>query len=297
MSAPVVAIGRFAPTPSGPLHLGSLASALASFLDARARDGRWLLRIEDLDAPRVVAGAEADILKTLEAHGLTWDGEVLRQSERLEHYQQALERLTDAGQCYPCACSRREIADSTLVGVDGPVYPGTCRHGLAPGREARTVRVRTDTELYAFDDAAQGVIAQALEREVGDFVIKRADGPFAYQLAVVVDDALQGVTDVVRGADLLLSTPRQLHLQRLLALPTPRYLHHPVVVDATGHKLAKSAGAAALSADASANLGRALGALRHDPPAELRGAAPVDLLAWARRDYDPGRFRGIRTVL
>ncbi len=295
------AAGRFAPTPSGPLHLGSLASALASFLDARAHDGRWLVRIEDLDAPRMIAGAESSILKTLESHGLTWDGAVLRQSERREHYDAALARLAAAGHTYACACSRREIADSALTlpneGVDGPVYPGTCRAGLPAGREAHAIRVRTDLEPYSFEDVAQGVIEQAIEREVGDFVIKRADGPYAYQLAVVVDDALQGVTHVVRGADLLLSTPRQLHLQRLLGLPTPRHLHHPVAVDANGAKLSKSAGAATLDPAAPGrNLFRALGVLRQGPPAAIARSSAAEVLAWARHAYDPARYRGALTV-
>jgi glutamyl-Q tRNA(Asp) synthetase len=295
-TAPAPRIGRFAPTPSGPLHLGSLASALASFLDARAHDGRWLVRIEDLDTPRMAPGAEADILRTLEAHGLTWDGPVLRQSARVELYDAALAQLVAAGHGYPCACSRREIADSATEGVEGLVYPGTCREGLQ-GREARALRVRTDALAYAFDDESQGVIQQDIEHEVGDFVVKRADGPFAYQLAVVVDDAAQGVTHVVRGADLLLSTPRQLHLQRLLGLPTPRYRHHPVAVDAAGAKLSKSAGAAGLDPAAPGrNLMRALGVLRQAPPPALIDAAPAEVLDWAAQHYDPDRYRGVRAV-
>ena len=281
------AVGRFAPTPSGPLHLGSLASALASFLDARAHDGRWLVRIEDLDEPRIHPGAEAGILKTLESHSLCWDGKVLRQSERREHYDAALARLTEAGHCYPCACSRREIADNG----DGTVYPGTCRTGPPARRKPRAIRVRTDLTPYAFDDRAHGVIEQVLERDIGDFVVKRADGPHAYQLAVVVDDAAQGVTHVVRGADLLLSTPRQLHLQRLLGLSTPRYLHHPVALDDAGAKLSKSAGAAALDPRSPGhNLFRALEVLRQDPPAALARAAVPEVLAWARHAYDPSRY-------
>jgi len=286
------AVGRFAPTPSGPLHLGSLASALASFLDARAHDGRWLVRIEDLDAPRMLAGADADILKTLEAHGLTWDGEVLRQSARLAHYEHALARLTAAGHCYPCACSRREIADSALQPADessdGPVYPGTCRAGLAPGRTPRATRVRTDAEPYAFDDAAQGVVEQALEPAVGDFVIKRADGPFAYQLAVVVDDAEQAITDVVRGADLLQSTPRQILLQRLLGWPTPRYLHFPVATNARGEKLSKQTLAPALGVgEAGRLLAAALDFLGQPRPA---GLAPREILAVAVKLWEPARI-------
>ena len=232
---------------------------------------------------------------------MAWDGPVLRQSARREHYAAALSQLTAAGHCYACGCSRREIADSaealTAAGDEGPVYPGTCRTGLPAGREARAIRVRTDLTPYAFDDAAQGVIGQALEREVGDFVVKRADGPFAYQLAVVVDDALQGVTRVVRGADLLRSTPRQLHLQRLLGLRAPRYLHHPVAVDATGAKLSKSAGAAALDPSRPGrNLYRALDVLRQGPPATLAQAPSAEVLRWAQHAYDPSRYRGVLAV-
>ena len=259
------------------------------------------MRIEDLDAPRMAPGADDHILRTLEAHGLHWDGPVLRQSARLEHYAAALETLMAAGHCYPCGCSRREIADSAVhlskEGVEGLVYPGTCRDGLH-GREARALRVRTDEEPYSFDDGAQGVVEQSILDAVGDFVVKRADGPFAYQLAVVVDDAAQGVTHVVRGADLLLSTPRQLHLQRLLGLPTPRYQHHPVAVDAAGAKLSKSAGAAAVDPAAPGrNLLRALSVLRQAPPSALAAAAPAEVLAWAQKAWDPSRYGGIRTLL
>jgi len=234
-------IGRFAPSPSGPLHFGSLVAALASWLDARAAGGRWLLRIEDLDRPRVQPGAADEILRTLERLGLDWDGEAVFQSRRTALYEQALARLGDT---YLCGCSRREIADSAVsLAADGAqVYPGTCRSGLPPGKSARALRVRVSGTI-SFVDRVQGSLAQNLEREVGDFVLRRADGQFAYQLAVVVDDAEQRVTDVVRGADLLDSTPRQIYLQRLLGLATPRYLHVPMAVDASGEKLSKHAGA------------------------------------------------------
>ena len=238
--------GRFAPSPTGPLHMGSLIAALASWLDARAAGGRWLIRMEDLDRPRCAPGAADAILDALRRLGLRWDGEVVYQSVRLGLYQRALQELQPRS--YWCGCSRREIADSSLsLAADGaPIYPGTCRNGTT--REPRALRVRTSDELVAFDDRVQGRQAQVLERDIGDFVLYRADGLFAYQLAVVVDDAEQGITDVVRGADLLDSTARQIYLQRLLGLPTPRYLHVPVAVDASGEKLSKQTGALAVDA-------------------------------------------------
>ncbi len=231
--------GRFAPSPTGPLHFGSLVAAVGSFLHARAQGGEWRVRIEDLDPPREVSGAADDILRTLDSFGLHWDGEVMYQSRRCETYEAALAQLKDAGVLYPCACTRREIADSSVSGLEGPVYPGTCRAGLAPGRVARAWRVRTDNRAIEFEDGLQGVIRSALEDDIGDFVVQRADGFFAYQLAVVVDDAAQGISEIVRGADLLDSTPRQIHLQRLLGLPTPGYLHLPIVLNANGEKLSK----------------------------------------------------------
>jgi len=239
--------GRFAPSPSGPLHFGSLVAALASWLDARAAGGRWLVRIEDLDQPRVQHGVADEILRTLDRLGLYWDGEVNFQSRRTALYQQALARLMDT---YLCGCSRREIADSAVsLAADGAqVYPGTCRTGLPPGRSARALRIRV-AGTVTLRDRVQGELTQNLEREVGDFVLRRADGQFAYQLAVVVDDAEQGITDVVRGADLLESTPRQIYLQRLLGLQSPRYLHVPVAVDAQGAKLSKQTDARGIDRD------------------------------------------------
>ncbi len=238
--------GRFAPSPTGPLHFGSLVAAVGSFLEARAQGGAWLLRIEDLDRPRCVPGAEDDIRRTLDALGLHPDGEVLRQSTRDEAYAAALDQLDRLGKIYGCACTRREIADSALAGIDGPVYPGSCRRGLPQGRAARAWRVRCDGANIAFADRLQGRISHNLELEIGDFVLKRADGLYAYQLAVVVDDAAQGITDIVRGADLLHSTTRQIHLQQLLGLPVPRYAHLPVAVNAKGEKLSKQTLAAAV---------------------------------------------------
>lgn len=236
-------VGRFAPSPTGPLHFGSLVAALASWLDARAARGRWLVRIEDLDAPRQQPGASDVILRTLDRLGLAWDGPVVHQSLRGPLYAAALEKLRP--HTYWCGCTRREIADSSLgLAADGAqIYPGTCRKGLPQGKAVRALRLRTGTQVIAFDDRAQGPQSQVLETEAGDFVLYRADGQFAYQLAVVVDDAEQGVTDVVRGADLLDSTARQIYLQRLLGLPTPRYLHVPVVLSSSGEKLSKQTGA------------------------------------------------------
>jgi glutamyl-Q tRNA(Asp) synthetase len=287
-------VGRFAPSPSGPLHFGSLIAALASWLDARAAGGTWLLRIEDLDAPRVLPGAADTIQRQLETFGLSWDGEAVHQSARTGLYREALEKLERAGMTYWCGCSRSEIADSALVFGGAPgaglasdgarIYPGTCRGGLAPGKRPRALRVRTAAEAITFNDRLLGDIVQSVGREVGDFVLLRADGQFAYQLAAVVDDAAQGVTDVVRGADLLDSTARQIHLQRLLGVPTPRYLHVPVAVNAAGEKLSKQTRAPDATAQ---DLPRALAFLGHDPPA---GIEPSELLAWAVRAWDVARL-------
>lgn len=241
-------IGRFAPSPTGPLHAGSLVAALASYLDARANHGRWLVRIEDIDEARTVAGAAEDIIQTLAAFGMRSDGEILWQSARQIRYSHAFDKLGSAA--YACACSRKEIADSrvTLAADGAVIYPGTCRAGLAPGRTPRAWRVRVPAAtdpcaLIQFEDRWQGLMSENLAEQVGDFVLKRADGFWAYQLAVVVDDAEQGVTDIVRGADLLESTARQIYLQRLLGLSTPRYLHVPAVVNDRGEKLSKQTGA------------------------------------------------------
>lgn len=251
-------VGRFAPSPSGPLHFGSLVAALASYLEARAAKGKWLLRMEDLDKAREQPGAADEIRRALERLGFEWDGPVLVQSERLERYRAVLDELTRRGLAYPCSCSRKELEDSALA-IDGSrIYPGTCRHGLAPGKAARAMRLRTHGAPIGFADAIQGWVEQRVENEVGDFVLLRADRVIAYQLAVVVDDMDQGVTDVVRGADLLDSTARQIHLQRLLGTRTPRYAHVPVALNAAGEKLSKQTGARPLElSDPQAELARA----------------------------------------
>jgi glutamyl-Q tRNA(Asp) synthetase len=305
--------GRFAPSPTGPLHFGSLAAAVASYLDARHHGGAWLLRMEDLDGPRCVDGAADDILRTLACFDLHWDEEIVYQSRRTSAYDDALRRLQGLGLAYPCACTRREIADSAQHGIDGLIYPGTCRGGIpaehlhaaeAAGR-SHAWRVRTDRlrgwdgapGAIAFDDELQGRIVQHLEHDVGDFVVKRADGLYAYQLAVVVDDAFQGVTHVVRGADLIASTPRQIYLQRLLGLPVPHYMHLPLAVDERGEKLSKQTLAAPVDcAHVSETLWRVLAFLRQSPPAAMRGERAEVMLRWAAGNWQPARLYGMRAL-
>jgi glutamyl-Q tRNA(Asp) synthetase len=275
-------VGRFAPSPTGPLHFGSLVAALGSCLDARAHGGRWLLRMEDVDEPRCSRRAADDILRTLEAYGFAWDGPVWAQSERKARYREALEQLRCAGLVYPCGCTRRELADSVHAPDGAAVYPGTCRNGLPAGKQARAWRLRVEDKEVCFDDAIQGRVCQHLGREVGDFVLLRADGYFAYQLAVVVDDADQGVTDVVRGADLLDSTPRQRYLQECLELPALRYAHLPVAVNEAGEKLSKQTRAPAVDpARPVPALVEALAFLGQEPPGELLAESLADVWGWA----------------
>jgi len=236
--------GRFAPSPTGPLHLGSLVAAVGSWLFARKEGGRWLVRMEDLDTPRVVAGSADEILRALERYGLTWDGEVVHQSQRIALYDDALNELRAKNLVYDCGCSRADLARTASAPLGRePVYPGTCRDGLPAGRVARAVRFRTSHDVIGFDDLIRGHVEEDVATETGDFVVRRADGVYAYQLAVVVDDAAQEVTQVVRGADLLTSTARQIALQHALGLPTPSYAHLPLVVNADGSKLGKRDGA------------------------------------------------------
>jgi len=293
--------GRFAPSPTGPLHFGSLVAAVGTFSDARASDGQWRVRMEDLDPPREAPGAADAILRALEAFGMQWDGPVLYQSTRMQAYREALDRLAARALTYPCGCTRKEIADSALrFGADSAgevVYPGTCRNGLTPGRTPRSIRLRVDEAVIEFDDAVQGRLRQHLGREVGDFVLRRADGHFAYQLAVVVDDADQGITDVVRGADLLESTSRQIYLQRCLGVPTPRYCHLPVATDAMGEKLSKQTRAAPVDpARPTEALARALAFLGHAPPAELGRAGTGELWEWAIANWSRSRIPRARSV-
>jgi glutamyl-Q tRNA(Asp) synthetase len=266
------------------LHLGSLLAAVGSFLDARSRGGRWLVRMEDLDRTRLVAGSAAEILRTLETFGLLWDGEIEYQSRRTALYGEALQSLRAGGFTFECSCSRRELAaESEPAGATsaGTAYPGTCREGpRKPGNTATRFRI-DERETLVFEDRFQGTITLAMGK-LGDVIVRRREGLFAYQLAVVVDDALQGITDVVRGADLIESTGWQIALQRALRLPTPRYGHLPLLLERTGDKLSKSRRSAALDAGrAGSELLRAFELLALSPPAELSGAAPATMLEWA----------------
>lgn len=286
--------GRFAPSPTGALHFGSLVAAVGCYLDARAAGGQWFLRIEDVDAPRTVPGAADAILRTLEGLGFCWDGAVVWQSRRLDRYAAALATLRARGLVYPCACTRREIADSAdgrRPAVDGGhVYPGTCRDGLPPGRGARAWRLRVPDRQTGCVDRIRGPVWQTLSEAVGDFVLLRADGQYAYQLAVVVDDAEAGITDVVRGADLIDSTPRQIWLQECLGVPTPRYAHLPVATNAAGEKLSKQTRATPIDAAmGSEALAAALAFLGHEVPAGLRGAPVAEFWAWAVDNWQIAR--------
>jgi len=300
-------VGRFAPSPSGPLHAGSAVAALASYLDARAHGGSWLVRMEDLDAPRNVRGADQFIMQQLQALGMRWDGDVLYQSRRLCAYQQSYSALLSLNLVYPCSCTRREIADSALrtqgrlIDSERP-YPGNCRSGHPEGRQALSWRLRVPAGRTFFQDRWLGPMQQEVGQVVGDFVLRRADGIWAYQLAVVVDDAHQGVTHVVRGEDLLSSTARQVLLFNLLGLSPPKYLHVPVVTDESGQKLSKQNGAAPLNMrDPLGVLQRAWLALGFDPlpVADLSSFWSAAISVWGqglsranlhgihRRIYDP----------
>lgn len=280
-------IGRFAPSPTGLLHIGSLLTALASYADARAQGGRWLVRMEDLDPPREMAGAADDILRTLEAFGFEWDGGVAYQSRRYDLYHEALGRLKAKGLVYPCDCSRKDWQAAARAGADGFVYNGCCA-GLDPQRALHKTpawRVRVPDEIIGFDDAVVGHYAQNLAHDIGDFVLLRADGFWAYQLAVVADDAAQGITHIVRGQDLLVSTPRQLWLQRALDTPEPHYAHLPLLVNGAGQKWSKQTLAPALDLGAREALLRQVMAYLKLPAAP-EVDRPQDLLAWAVRHWD-----------
>jgi glutamyl-Q tRNA(Asp) synthetase len=283
-------IGRFAPSPTGALHLGSLVAALGSYLDARHNDGRWLVRMEDLDRSRAVPGCSAGILRTLELFGLQWDGEVEYQSRRTERYVSALETLKSNDLTFECSCSRRERSNTGDTG-----YPGTCRSGPArPGPTA--TRFRVPDGSVAFTDELQGPCEFDL-RALGDPVVRRRDGVLSYQLAVVVDDAHQGITHVVRGADLLDSTAWQIALQRALELATPRYAHLPLILEPQRGKLAKSRHSLGITAAApTPQLIAALQLLQHPPPAEAAQASIPELLAWATNSWRPQRLYGLRNV-
>ncbi len=281
---PATYVGRFAPSPTGPLHFGSLLAALASFLDARANNGTWLLRIEDLDPPREIAGAASAILHTLCCYGLQWDGPVVYQSQRHDEYQTVIQRLLADQQAYRCTCSRQQIAQRA-----GGAYDGYCRQRQSIIQGAAAIRLNVHDNPISFTDSIQGPIEQDLSTTGGDFVIQRKDGLFAYQLAVVLDDQAQGVSHIVRGSDLLDSTPRQIHLQQRLGYPTPHYSHIPVMVNADGQKLSKQTYATALDdQNPLPALQLALQVLGQGsvPPA-LRSDRQA-LLDWAIRHWNPG---------
>ena len=282
---PTQYVGRFAPSPTGPLHFGSLLAAIASYLQAKSRSGWWLLRVEDIDPPRQQEGAIDEILTALERYGFEWDGPVTYQSDNAARHHQVVAELQAAGLAYPCSCSRRDLA-TAKQGPLGAIYPGTCRNGCQGDEFA--VRVRTNDAPIEFVDVLQGTQCQRLESESGDFVIRRRDGLIAYHLAVVIDDFDQGISEIIRGIDLLDSTPRQIHLQRLLDYRTPAYLHIPVAENAEGQKLSKLTGAPAISLE---NINRtlvtALEALGQQPPPELAMSSLDDIWVWSIKHWQP----------
>jgi glutamyl-Q tRNA(Asp) synthetase len=290
----VIYVGRFAPSPTGPLHFGSLLTAVASFLHAKQAGGEWRVRVEDIDPPREVPGAAADILRTLEAFDLPWDGPIVYQSRRHDVYAAAAARLLDAGLAFHCSCSRADVRAANPG--DSARYPGTCR-ARAVHERATAIRVRVDAGQERFVDGLQGGVERELADSTGDYMIWRRDALPAYHLAVVVDDAEQGITTIVRGVDLLESTPVHLHLQRTLGLPAPSYWHTPVVVNPLGYKLSKQTGAAAVGRVApSETAARVLELLGAQPPGELRGAPPHRLWSWALEHWRADSLRGVREI-
>ena len=284
--------GRFAPSPTGPLHFGSLIAAVASYADAKSNQGQWLLRIEDLDPPREHPGAADSFPRLLEHYGFAWNGPILRQSTRGEAYRAALDALREARKAFPCACTRAELERAPAGAAAGErVYPGTCRNGISPGRSARSWRLSVGAEPITFMDRVQGRQSQNLARDVGDFVISRADGLWAYQLAVVVDDRDQGITDVVRGADLLTSTPRQIWLQLQLNAPVPRYAHIPVAVNAAGEKLSKQSRAPPLTLERPQSALCAAWRFLNQEVPDVDLANVAEFWQWAIPRWDAGRMR------
>lgn len=288
--------GRFAPSPTGPLHFGSLVAAVASYLAARQAGGEWLIRIEDVDRTREAPGSAEAIVRTLAELGFEWTGSILRQSEQTERYEAVLARLVDGGFAYPCSCSRKTIAAASQPAAgEEPRYPGWCRRGVLDPSLPCALRLKVEPGTVAFDDEIQGAVAIDVAADCGDFVVKRRDGLFAYQLAVVADDAAQGITHVVRGADLLTSTPRQLLLQRALGYAQPRYAHVPLATDAQGVKFSKSAGAGAIDATKPAGeIWRALHFLRQSPPPQLRSADLATLWRWSIEHWSTAPLQGLR---
>lgn len=284
----MIAIGRFAPSPTGDLHFGSLLAAVASFLQVKSAGGQWLVRVEDIDPPREIPGSAARILKDLQRFGMHPDQDVLYQSTRTAAYERAIKELLDSGKAYWCGCSRSELPASGI-------YQGTCRNGLPTGKSPRAVRLRVNDEIIRFNDGIQGVIEEDLRETVGDFVIRRADGLAAYQLAVVVDDAYQGITEVIRGADLLDSTARQIHVQKCLGLTTPVYAHHPLVIDEEGRKLGKRFGSDPIACQPAPRvLRKALEILGHPGP---KNPTLNGLLLWALDNWQLSRVPRLSKVV
>ena len=275
--------GRFAPSPTGPLHFGSLVTALGSFLDARANGGEWFVRIEDIDPPRAQAGAAQTILTQLISHGLQWDGDISYQSTRIGKYQEVLTEMADRELTYRCVCTRKQVTSTA--------YPGTCRDGgKARSSEQHSLRVKTEKEPTRFTDRVHGQISERIDVIYGDYIVRRSDNLIAYNLAVALDDALQEISDVVRGADLLASTARQIYLHKLLELPSPRYAHLPLATDATGHKLSKQSHAPILvDTEAPQTLVDALRFLGQSPPIELFEDPVAAIVEWGIRNWDLGK--------
>jgi glutamyl-Q tRNA(Asp) synthetase len=283
MSESATYVGRFAPSPTGPLHFGSLAAAVASYLQARVNDGQWLLRIEDIDPPREQPGATDAILKALDRYGFEWHHDVIYQSASRQAHEEALQSLLSRALAYHCGCSRRDLADAPR-GALGTIYPGTCRNGCDAAETA--IRLRTTEVPVSFVDGLQGPQSQRLEPESGDFVIRRRDGLIAYHLAVVVDDAMEGITEVVRGIDLMDSTPRQIWLQQLLGYRTPDYIHIPVVTHPNGDKLSKLTAAPGIPMNHRARvLVAALVALQQEPPQDLLLCGLSEVWQWAIENW------------
>ena len=284
-----IVVGRFAPSPTGPLHLGSLVAAVGSYCLAKQAGGHWLLRMEDLDTHRVVPGAADDILRTLDFLGLHWDGKIIWQSQRLDAYRQAISQLKEKKLVYECACSRKEILQSAPhPGEEGPIYPGTCRKGISSARTPRSLRIKVAHEQICFTDGVFGSVEQKLASAVGDFVLFRADGMFAYQLAVVVDDAASQVNQVVRGADLLSSTARQIYLHTCLGTNIPNYIHLPLVVDAYGNKVSKRDGVVSQErvTDATSLIARTIRLLGQEVPENWQEMTAPELLQWGVENFD-----------
>ena len=289
--------GRFAPSPTGALHFGSLIAAVGSYLEAKSHNGEWLVRIENLDKPREIPAASHEIFRALEILGMEWDHEVIYQDQRKDTYENILTILNKRGLTYSCTCTRKEIADSSITGISGQIYAGTCRNNVQNKDRPGAVRIKTDNNIIEFEDSLHGLISQRLESETGDFILRRSDGIYAYQLAVVADDATQGITNVVRGADLLDSTPRQIYLQKLLGYSTPTYMHLPVAVNNQGEKLSKQTKAALLDiSNPVKQLVEAVNFLGQESPIELLGNSVSSFWKWAIENWHPEKIHKKRTV-